>query len=65
MQSNLVGVRTEPAFGIVLIIDTLVSIPFRDCQFSIRRPCSVNLCADNAAIDGAGSMGDRERGDKF
>ena len=34
------------------IINTLVSIPSRDCNFSVRRPCSVNPSADNAAFDG-------------
>lgn len=34
------------------VIDALVNIPSRDCNFSVRRPCSVNLSAGIVAFDG-------------
>lgn len=56
MRSNAVAA----AFVLILlmashwIIDTLLSIPQRpDCNFSVRRPCHVNVSPKNAALTDA------------
>jgi hypothetical protein len=56
MRSN----AAAAAFVLILlvasywIIDTLLSIPRRpDCNFSIRRPCHVNVSPKNASLTDA------------
>jgi len=54
MRGNLIALAFTSTLFLAScwVIDTLVSIPSRDCNFSVRRPCSVNLSADSAAFEG-------------
>jgi hypothetical protein len=53
MRANLAAIAFIAIFlmGSCWVIDKLLSIPTRtDCNFSVRRPCRVNLGANSASL---------------